>query len=73
MPGSLGNEEIDAETFAYYGADYVKNDDCRVIYARAFEVGVSETHAPRVPSLPLTHKHTHSRFFPLPCLVLALP
>lgn len=28
MPGSLGNEEIDAETFASYGADFVKNDDC---------------------------------------------
>ena len=28
MPGSLGNEQVDAQTFASYGADFVKNDDC---------------------------------------------
>jgi alpha-galactosidase len=37
MPGSLGNEDIDARTFAEYGADFVKNDDCGVVYARAFQ------------------------------------
>jgi hypothetical protein len=30
MPGSLHNEVIDATTFASYGADFVKNDDCGV-------------------------------------------
>jgi hypothetical protein len=30
MPASLGNEVQDAHTFAYYGADWLKNDDCRV-------------------------------------------
>ena len=28
MPGSLGNEVKDARTFASYGADFLKNDDC---------------------------------------------
>ena len=28
MPGSLGNEVKDANTFASYGADFLKNDDC---------------------------------------------
>jgi alpha-galactosidase len=37
MPGSLGNEEIDARTFAEYGADFIKNDDCGVIYAHAIK------------------------------------
>ena len=35
MPGSLGNEVLDAATFALYGADFVKNDDCSVVYADA--------------------------------------
>ena len=35
MPGSLHNEGIDADTFASYGADFVKNDDCGVVYANA--------------------------------------
>lgn len=43
MPGSLGYEETDAETFADYGADYVKNDDCRTIYSHAFQVGMAPT------------------------------
>jgi len=29
-PGSLGNEEIDAETFASWGVDYLKYDNCYV-------------------------------------------
>jgi hypothetical protein len=33
MPGSLGNEVIDAQTFAEYGADFLKNDDCHTVYA----------------------------------------
>ena len=36
MPGSLGHEAIDARTFAEYGADFLKNDDCGVIYAHAY-------------------------------------
>ena len=35
MPGSLGHEALDAATFAAYGADFIKNDDCGVVYARA--------------------------------------
>jgi alpha-galactosidase len=35
MPGSLGNEMLDAQTFAAMGADFVKNDDCHVVYADA--------------------------------------
>ena len=35
MPGSLGNEAVDAKTFAAMGADFLKNDDCGVIYANA--------------------------------------
>eukprot|EP00041_Stephanoeca_diplocostata_P012494 m.209367 g.209367 ORF g.209367 m.209367 type:complete len:700 (+) comp18979_c0_seq1:97-2196(+) len=35
MPGSLGYEQLDADTFAAFGADFVKNDDCRVVYANA--------------------------------------
>lgn len=27
-PGSLGNEELDADTFARWGVDYVKEDNC---------------------------------------------
>jgi hypothetical protein len=37
MPGSLGHEALDAATFAEYGADWLKNDDCHVVYARAEE------------------------------------
>ena len=36
MPGSLGHEQLDAATFASYGADFVKNDDCGVVYANAY-------------------------------------
>ena len=36
MPGSLGHERVDAQTFADMGADFVKNDDCRVIYGNAY-------------------------------------
>ena len=35
MPGSLGHEVLDAATFAAYGADAIKNDDCRAVYADA--------------------------------------
>ena len=41
MPGSLGNEEIDARTFAEMGADFLKNDDCHVVYADAVKVSWS--------------------------------
>ena len=37
QPGSLGHELIDAQTFAAFGADFVKNDDCHVVYADAFK------------------------------------
>lgn len=37
MPGSLGHEQIDADTFAAFGADFVKNDDCGVVYANAVQ------------------------------------
>ena len=37
MPGSLGHEQLDAETFASYGADFIKNDDCGVVYANAYK------------------------------------
>ena len=32
MPGSLGHEQQDAATFAWMGAEFLKNDDCSVIY-----------------------------------------
>jgi alpha-galactosidase len=55
MPGSLGNEDIDARTFADFGADFVKNDDCGVVYADAFkDYGVMQEAIAKVPR-PMIH------------------
>eukprot|EP01050_Picozoa_sp_SAG11_P011482 SAG11_NODE_1217_length_5498_cov_3.519444_3_plen_196_part_00 len=56
MPGSLGNEAIDARTFASMGAEFVKNDDCGVIYAHAAEdYGAMEQAIAAVPHVEMIH------------------
>lgn len=62
MPGSLGHEALDAATFARWGVDFLKNDDCHVVYAdsvrdygamqRALAATSREiTHAVKAPDL----------------------
>ena len=56
MPGSLGNEAIDAQTFAAMGAKFVKNDDCGVIYADAAkDYGAMERAIAAVPNVTMIH------------------
>ena len=56
MPGSLGNESIDAKTFAAMGAEFVKNDDCGVVYAHAAQdYGAMEKALAAVPGVRLIH------------------
>eukprot|EP00937_MAST-01D_sp_MAST-1D-sp2_P008062 g8062.t1 len=55
MPGSLKNEALDAATFASYGADFLKNDDCGVVYADAFrDYGAMQRAIDAVPR-PMLH------------------
>ena len=56
MPGSIGNESIDAKTFAAMGAEFVKNDDCGVVYAHAAQdYGAMEKTLAAVPGVRLIH------------------
>ena len=56
MPGSLGKEELDALTFAEYGADFIKNDDCGVVYANAAQdYGTMQTAIASVTDRPMYH------------------
>lgn len=63
MPGSLGFEAVDAATFSRWGVDFLKNDDCRVVYANAVrDYGAMQRalarverpilHAVKAPDLP---------------------
>ena len=57
MPGSLGHEAIDAQTFAEMGASFLKNDDCGVVYAHAAQdYGAMER---AIAALP-RHRMLHS-------------
>lgn len=56
MPGSLGNEVKDARTFASYGADFLKNDDCGVVYAHAVkDYGAMQRAIAEAPGQPIIH------------------
>ena len=55
MPGSLGNEQIDADTFAAFGADFIKNDDCRVVYADAVKDYSAMQRAIAIADRPMFH------------------
>eukprot|EP01052_Picozoa_sp_SAG31_P011836 SAG31_NODE_680_length_12881_cov_35.655453_6_plen_136_part_00 len=58
MPGSLGNEAVDARTFAEMGAEFLKNDDCGVVYARAAaDYGAMER---AIAALPAPYQISHS-------------
>eukprot|EP00054_Salpingoeca_dolichothecata_P021598 m.138683 g.138683 ORF g.138683 m.138683 type:complete len:461 (+) comp24042_c0_seq1:349-1731(+) len=55
MPGSLGHEKLDSETFAAMGADFLKNDDCHVNYSHAFQdYGAMEQAIAALP-VPMLH------------------
>lgn len=73
MPGSLGQEELDAATFASYGADFLKNDDCSVVYADAVkDYGAMQTaisalqrpmmHSVKAPDLPASSAASVAQF-----------
>ena len=56
MPGSLGNEALDARTFAWMGAEFLKNDDCGVVYADAAkDYGAMERAIAAVPGVAMIH------------------
>lgn len=56
MPGSLGKEELDALTFSEYGADFIKNDDCGVVYADAAQdYGTMQSAIASVTDRPMYH------------------
>eukprot|EP00040_Diaphanoeca_grandis_P016624 m.86054 g.86054 ORF g.86054 m.86054 type:complete len:571 (-) comp25922_c0_seq1:158-1870(-) len=56
MPGSLGHELIDAKAFTAMGATFIKNDDCRVIYADAAkDYGAMETAIAAIPDVEIIH------------------
>ena len=56
MPGSLGNEFLDARTFAWMGAEFLKNDDCGVVYADAAkDYGAMERAIAAVPDVTMIH------------------
>ena len=56
MPGSLGNEVLDAETFASYGASFIKNDDCGVNLSHAvLDYGAMQRAIADVPGHAMMH------------------
>jgi alpha-galactosidase len=56
MPGSLGNEVIDARTFAEMGAVFLKNDDCRVKYSDAAkDYGAMQRAIAALPAVAMIH------------------
>eukprot|EP00729_Bicosta_minor_P007082 gene7082-31882_t len=56
MPGSLGHEQQDAATFAWMGAEFLKNDDCSVIYANAAkDYGAMQQAIASLPNVAMIH------------------
>ena len=56
MPGSLGNEMLDAATFASYGASFIKNDDFRVNLSHAVQdYGTMQRAIAAVPGHAMLH------------------
>jgi alpha-galactosidase len=56
MPGSLGHEAQDAATFAAMGAEFLKNDDCGVVYAHAAQdYGAMQKAIAALPGVAMIH------------------